>query len=538
MAQLSRSSVRTGSAVQKISSWLAVAAVVAVVARYLSLFRSGGPTHFDDAYMFLRYADNLIHGGRYGWNVEDGNTFGCTSIVYTFLVAICRWLFPRVDGGMLLKAISAALGVSAIALLALAVRRATRKISHAGAAILAVLALLLMNDVRFWFHAFSGMDTMLSLNANALLLLGACSTEGKSRRIVVAAALGYLAFLVRPDNALFALLVPALILLAVERNRRGAILYAVSFLVLISIDTAAKFWIFGDPLPLTYYAKRIAFLSGYSGFHKWNPVAYLFGFIEYAAPFLICIGLTVSRRTIAFVGAALVPVALTFAQYFSVVQVMGYDFRFYFPAIAFVVVAAAVCLDDFLLAAPLSRQRMLALWPRVAIAGLGSILFLAGREPLTRAYREDVLVPRDAAAQPEAVRSQLPWWAAVQQVSRLCKSLPPGTLVAATEHGYLSAEHPEMPILDLAGLHDPFIARHGLTAGYLQARRPGIIWLPHPDYAALRRTLLQSAFFKEAYEYLPDEFAYGLAVRRDLVPLMRQVLARKASRSTEPRVPE
>src|ERR1700742_3605792 len=39
----------------------------------------------DDAYMFIRYADNIIKGGTYGWNLHE-KTFGCTSIPYTFFI--------------------------------------------------------------------------------------------------------------------------------------------------------------------------------------------------------------------------------------------------------------------------------------------------------------------------------------------------------------------------------------------------------------------------------------------------------------------
>src|SRR5438105_14248162 len=45
--------------------------------------------HFDDAYMFMRYADNIINHHVYGWNPGE-KAFGCTSIVYTFFIALIK----------------------------------------------------------------------------------------------------------------------------------------------------------------------------------------------------------------------------------------------------------------------------------------------------------------------------------------------------------------------------------------------------------------------------------------------------------------
>src|SRR5271156_5358632 len=50
--------------------------------------------YFDDTFMFVRYAQNIIQYGNYGWNPHE-HTFGCTNIPFTYFVVLLKTL--RID---------------------------------------------------------------------------------------------------------------------------------------------------------------------------------------------------------------------------------------------------------------------------------------------------------------------------------------------------------------------------------------------------------------------------------------------------------
>ncbi len=84
-----------------------------------------------------------------------------------------------------------------------------------------------------------------------------------------------------------------------------------------------------------------------------------------------------------------------------------------------------------------------------------------------------------------------------------------------TEHGLVSARAPRAVIIDLAGLHDPRFALDGFSARELMRRKPDAIWMPHWDYTQMIRDLLDSDEFWTHYDFYPDAFTYGVALRRD-----------------------
>src|SRR5262245_5652361 len=64
------------------------------------IFSSYGTT-FDDAYMFVRYARNLLSGGGFTWNAGTSSTYGPTSIPYVFIVAAFSHVLPLESGVLL-----------------------------------------------------------------------------------------------------------------------------------------------------------------------------------------------------------------------------------------------------------------------------------------------------------------------------------------------------------------------------------------------------------------------------------------------------
>ena len=109
----------------------------------------------------------------------------------------------------------------------------------------------------------------------------------------------------------------------------------------------------------------------------------------------------------------------------------------------------------------------------------------------------------------------LTWWEGIQQFEALMGQLPPGTILAASEYGYIGSQRPGTTILDLLGLQDRLIAQNGFSPAELFKRDPDLIWLPHPDYSRILQQILDSKEFRTEYEYYPGMYTYGIAIRRE-----------------------
>src|SRR5262249_29417906 len=119
---------------------------------------------FDDAYMFVRYADHVLSGQGVAWNAGEGPVHGNTSALYLLEVIGVRALYHGDPGHV--AVIGSLLGASA------ALAAVTWMLAEAGRvagapnppwswAILSFAALLPWETFRF--HAITGMDTMLAL---------------------------------------------------------------------------------------------------------------------------------------------------------------------------------------------------------------------------------------------------------------------------------------------------------------------------------------------------------------------------------------
>lgn len=485
---------------------------------------------FDDAYVYLRYAKHLLAGMGPAWNPGEGPVYGFTSSLYLALVTALRALLDAGDAAILNLA-SGGAATAGVALLALVCRR------HLSAGFLrlpyAVWLLLALYALGLWsalpYHARTGMDTTLAFACNALLVLATLEAAraprwGRAAALVLA---GYLSFAARPDNLLYALLLPPLFLvLAPPRRRRLAAVYVLGLGALLALDTLVKWRVFGDPLPLSFHAKTAGYYEGYLGAHQWNPMLSLTEVGETAVPFLLLIVIFVTRRSAGLAAAFLLPVVLTYGYFFTVVQIMGYRGRFYLPALPLVIVGALLVLDRFLRPPrpPAPWTRATAGWNPVRLA-LVPILLLATARPIqvaaiglgerwlvsAPAPRVAETVYRTAAGAPPPRLERWP----PKVIAALAAALPAGTRISLSEHGLVGAAAPHVSIDDPVGLHDPVFARRGFSAEALLARRPSLVWLPHPHYSKLVAELLDSETLWRDYDVYPGAFDYGLAVRRD-----------------------
>ena len=520
----------------------AILTVVVIAVERLRAMVSAPSTDFDDAYMFLRYAHNLLAGFGLRWNRGEAPVYGATSLPHVLVVALVRRLAPRLDDAAVLQTASGAAAILFVVALVLTCARFARHpvLRRRGWIWAALLLPPLAYAEPFTFHAQTGMDTMLAALANTALVYAALAlAEAPSRARAFGAALAaYAAYLVRPDSAIYAAGIPALCLAVTGprgARRRPLIAFVAALAALVAIDLLVKQRWLGTPWPLGAYAKRPWYYGGFAGEFTWNPFWFLRVFFAGAAPFIAALVLFTTRRSAGLAAALLAPVTVTIVALFGVNQIMGHLGRFYFPALPFVVVAAALIFDRRLVQtvgagegsagapAPMSVATSATLrGPLARLAG-AALLLLVGERVLTVAgARYDAraatqaLAPLDGYTVPAALPlPQLDSWTSSQQMALFARDAPAGTRFAMSEHGLVGAAAPDAVIIDVLGLHDREFARHGFRAAELWRRAPEVIWMPHPDHTQMVRDILDSAELWDHYDFFPDAFSYGVALRRD-----------------------
>jgi len=502
------------------------AALFVYVAWHLLSTAMTKPTEFDDAYMFARYAHNFWDGFGHSWNRSQGPVYGSTSILHFAVVTLATGLVGSADGNLLAVAsvVPALLGIVFLSFASGLVSRNGNLVARVGAWGAVVTATVAVMPA-FQFHALTGMDTMLAFACNALLVLAVMVYQRRTTRVGFAGILAaaYLAFLARPDNGLYALAMPTLVMALrlgnIDRGVRRGALYAASFLAILAVDVTWKTIILRDPLPLAFYTKSWGFYDSYIGAHKWNIVAYLQEFALTCAPFLALIVLFARKRDLPVLAAFLLPVALTFAYFFTVMQIMGYHARFYYPALPFVIIGAAWVItrrvDERDLSAMRNRPDV-----RVAAVAAYAALILAAW-PAADAYAKRLTEARtyspfDGFTIPaEETPPHRGKWNVFPEIIAILEHAPEGVSIAASEHGYPGSALPTVTFHDLSCLHDRQWAHNGFSANGLFDRKPDIIWGPQGDYVGLVRDIRDTDRFWDEYVFFPEAFDDGIAIRRD-----------------------
>jgi hypothetical protein len=521
----------------KLALWSQRALIVAVV--LLTLWhhaRQIGPllgnASFDDAFMVARYARHWLAGQGFSWNAVDGPAYGITSSAFLLVITAVMGLTTLRDAWALTAA-SFTFGLLAVAAMvwigflaqagqtALAQRDAR---ARPRSWLPGLIAPAVMVSDAFGQHSLTGMETTLSLLCNSLL---ACSVlhvvrQRSPQASWLCALAGLASVLARPDNGLYALALPPLFFIATERALwRQAGWHVLGTLALIGGSLLFNHGLFGSYLPLPFYAKANGFYSGYLGKGHWHAGLYMLNFIGCAMPFLLVTLLAPPRQSVPRLLAVLAPVCLMFGYYATVTQIMGMHYRYYYPSLPFLVLAASVGLADRQRLCPPGGLPIGSGVTRIVLAG--ALLMGVNHVPLRMAV--DRLWTLHVIGQPLAIqprtgyataaRTALPvlgWVDSMEGFSTLMAGLPKGVSVAASEHGILGARFVGTTVIDLVGLHDATIAHHGFQPGYVVARQPDLIWLPHPDYSGEVAALLDHPGFQHDYDFYPGVFDHGLAV--------------------------
>lgn len=501
----------------------AVAAVCLGV--LVARMRGGPPSDFDDAYTFIRYADNLRAGAGLAWNRGEAPVGGATSLLYVLVVAAVRTANAGLGGddGRLLQAAATGSAVCALLVLAVAGSAAARARGLAGRPLrwLALISMTLATRGVFAFHCATGMDTMTAVLANALLAWS-CVRVARGPSAARASLMGiaaYVSVLARPDNIVYAVGVPLGTLLVSSGSARLWVAFGVPFLAALGLDVTARTLALGAPVPLAWWAKRPGYYVDFLGERGWNPWWFLRVFVaDLAAPLLVVVGALAPRERLRELAVWSVPVVLTVVALLWPRHIMGHLGRLFMPGLPFLVMAAACALDGFVLRV---QEQRLPPWSALALRAGASVALVAittaALQPVGAAWAgaqapaAEVPVP---ATRSGRVLPELDSWEASQRMARLAAVLPPGTRAAMSEHGLVAARAPQLVIIDVLGLHDRGFARAGFSVAELWRRRPDLIWLPHPDHQGMLRQLLTSETLRARYWFVPDAFCYGLALDR------------------------
>lgn len=226
----------------------AIAVIVVGVALRVMLLGWADGTMIDDAYITVRYAQNLIDDGALVYNTGE-HVLGVSGPFYAFWVAAHLLLIPARHIGYTLGA-SNTLLFAATAFMLLSV------VSEIGRRTAVLVVVLFATYVRFVDNSLTGMETPLFLLGMvwSLILL-------KRERFAWLSLLTSLLMRVRPEGVLWAL---SLLTVIVLRRSRLRVIDVVPGAVVLAVWTVFSTMYYGSPIPQSVWAKSGWIVPGVS----------------------------------------------------------------------------------------------------------------------------------------------------------------------------------------------------------------------------------------------------------------------------------
>lgn len=341
----------------------------------------------DDAYISLRYAENLVHHGQLSFNPGDSPAEGYSNFFLVLIEAFSAALgFPY---PVLVPKLVGLLSGIAVIILSWAMASIIG-VANGWLRLLSCLAVATSTPFIVW--AVGGLETVLF---TALVMAGMgfylASLDQPGRGFCLLSDLCFLlSALTRPEGILFWGLTYLFTLArwktTVRKERVGS---GVLFFTMFLLYLAWKLWYFGDVLPLTYYAKEAnPSLAGFlEGFRRlWNLLKIDLNLL-YPAFFCLATVRALARREIKLVY--LVLPNLAYAVYVLSMGdkvSMNYVFRFWVPLLPAAYLVAARGMEVALATIPPSLRRYAHFLVVIAMAGHLAL----GTASLHRAWNKDV----------------------------------------------------------------------------------------------------------------------------------------------------
>jgi hypothetical protein len=515
---------------------IAVAFFVAASVVRLIYYGHFSPALMDDAFFFVRYANNFLDTGVFAWNAGEGPVYGNTSQLYQLLVTVLVWLTDR--NAVLSVSLAAVLGALAYLVALPAAYRMSRPQTEPGLrlVVIAVLATLIVFDGQLFLLLGTGMETSWALALLSISLLLSFRIQngahGWGAILLNAACVGAL-YATRPDATVMALAAPAgLVVFSPQAGARLAGLKVCAVSAVLIAGVMGVCWLYyGDALPLAFAAKTIPLTNlpteGHAAAFDW-PTRNLHDTLLWHAPetVLAIAALVYFFRLSPVLQGATIGMFVFLAYHmFFVLPIMGYFGRFLAPMLVVLSLLAAGPIEAIV--------RHSGLAGGVRKVGFAGVLLLCGLALLLTHKIFPTAVRVAAYHWPGAnldlslstseraiarVGDEFPFFR--PHMAELVRALGKDCSIASTEDGILSAWARDNRIVDYSGLHDRQFVREGFSADrLLNQLRPDVLALPPTWYKEWEQALQNHPNFQRDYAVEPalNETAYPMAFRKDSV---------------------
>ena len=515
--------------------WLFATAFIAIIVTTVA-FRFSASSLWDDAFMFVRYADNILTSGTVSFNPGGEATYGLTSLAFLGVVLPIWMIFP--DSPVLTMIIASAVcGFLFVGILIVLLKKyvASKSAQLRNVAIVLILFSLAYAIGNFSTHFVSGMDTMFALAFVTVYILISKWHEHSLSQLSMwlTGCMGGLAFAVRPDIMIYTAILPVTSLLF--SSSRKARVMAMGILMVTGIVALLQILIYAQylnsPLPLPFYAKGLKLYgNAIQEQYRLTPWRELHNYV-FSFPLLfsvIGIAFILDPRDwwkkLSSTDKGLLVSTIIFSGYylFFVLQVMYYSQRFYYPtlpALAFLAAQSFVFIvEKPLLSSVLHRDAIRRLLRAVLI--MAAIFYML--KNVDSVSEKTVVLLKGRALEryhfdiKKDYRERYShFWFCLDQVS----SLPDDLSIATSEVGHPLAMNPKKVIIDLTGLNETMIAHNGFSADrFFQHYQPDLIYMPHPHYQDIIQQISHNPYFLSHYEYFSSSVlsaTVGIAIKRD-----------------------
>jgi arabinofuranosyltransferase len=466
----------------------------------------------DDVFITLRYADNLADGKGLVYN-EGQRVEGFSNLAWVLLAAGAQ--LAGADPLFVLR-LSGLIGGLACLLIAWLM---ARRLSPEGGVELLLAPLFLAFGPILARHSVSGLETTAYAMCFSFCLLTIISGAETRRRFVLGLSSLCMLIVLRPEGAVFGLL-----LLIIARGgslgRRPA---WIVFGLALAVFLAWRWWYFGTLLPNTFYFKMT---GGESAIR--SGIRYTREFLHYNGGGILVgfsLVLLLSRHAASNIRRILPIIALQTALVVKAGGDWMYHYRFYAPLMPLLSATLAGGIG-FTLAAGRrlpGRCRSLSLIIAAALAVTFSGIYL-GERHVWRVVMPSV----ESGNYLTQSYARLGLW--------LREHTPPGSTVAVSDIGAIGY-YSRREIIDMFGLVDRHIAR---MPGELHTKNdPDHVLARKPDYVILVERTNQDC--EPWYWRLPDraiaekpEFAADYRLVHSMEMGFEQETARVYERATRP----
>ncbi|MFQ5645993.1 MAG: hypothetical protein ACE5GM_03605 [bacterium] len=503
---------------------------------------------WDDAFMYVRYANNIVSQGKASWNPGGEATYGLTSPFYLLVVlAVRSWVSG--NAGIIALVSSTICGFGFIGLVLFTVNRyleAERQIKRVF--LLFLFFYLAVSIELFSTHLVSGMDTTFALLylAGYIYISKNFERDPTTGNSLFMGIWGGFAYFARPDLMLYSFLVPGtMFFFAKEKEtRKNSWLVLKITLGILAGQLLLASYYFHSFFPLPFYVKAFKYYGDliYKNYRQTAGIELSRYFKAYKGLFLI-IGAAIFMnpkewwKNGSSLDKGLLLASLVFILYYRllVLQIMHLQSRFYYPTLAAVIFLASQGVMAIARKIPYSFKGELKKLPKaITLAAVFFLLpylfisLIASFANMRRSFSLNIL--RDSSVMESYRRNWNANWFVLDKFSRLGDDL----VIAATEVGCPGVLNPRKTIIDLAGLNETDFAHQGFSADlFFKKYRPDLIYIPHPHYEKMIHELTRHPVFIKDYEYFKrSDISWallGIAIRKDsrYYPAMRKMILKE-----------